>query len=442
MTAAPGLVIAAPASGSGKTTVTLALLRLFRDRGVRAAACKVGPDYIDAAFHAAASGRPCLNLDPWAMRRETLAMLMTMASRDAELLLIEGVMGLFDGAAPAEAGGSAGSTADLAALCGWPVVLVVDASGQGASAAAVVRGFRDFRADVEVAGVIFNRIGGEGHRRILARAMVPLGLPMLGALPHEAELALPDRHLGLVQAREHQDLDAFLARAAAWAATHIDLAALRSLARPGRLDPTTGSALPLAPLGQRIALAEDDAFAFSYPHLVAAWRGQGAEILPFSPLIDQAPDPAADAVFLPGGYPELHAGRLARNRRFLDGLRRAAAGGAVVYGECGGYMVLGEGLVDATGARHAMAGLLPLETSFAARHMHLGYREVRLVEATPLGPAASVFRGHEFHYAAVLREPREAPLFSAADAAGHSLGPAGARRGRVMGSFIHLVDRV
>ena len=437
MAMAPGLVIAAPASGSGKTTVTLALLRLFRERGVRVAACKVGPDYIDAAFHAAASGRPCLNLDPWAMRRETLATLMTAASRDAELLLVEGVMGLFDGAVDCS-----GSTADLAALCGWPVVLVVDASGQGASAAALVRGFRDFRADVEVAGVIFNRIGGEGHRALLARAIAPLGLPVLGALPRAAEIALPDRHLGLVQAREHGDLDGFLAHAAAFAGAHIEFSALRALARPSHIGPATGSAPPLAPLGQRIALAHDDAFAFAYPHLLAAWRGQGAEILPFSPLMDEAPDPSADAVFLPGGYPELHAGQLAGNRRVLDGLGRAAARGAVVYGECGGYMVLGEGLVDAAGSRHAMAGLLPLETSFAARELHLGYREVRLTDATPLGPAASVFRGHEFHYAAILREAREAPLFSAADAAGRLLGPVGARRGRVMGSFIHLVDRV
>ena len=437
MARAPGLVIAAPASGSGKTTVTLALLRLFRDRGVRVASCKVGPDYIDAAFHAAASGRPCLNLDPWAMRRETLVMLINDASADAELLLIEGVMGLFDGAVD-----DTGSTADLAALCGWPVVLVVDASGQGASAAAVVRGFRNFRTDVEVAGVIFNRIGGEGHRVILARAMAPLGLPLLGALPRTAAVGLPDRHLGLVQAREHEDLDRFLACAAGWAAAHIDLSALRRLARPSRLEPAARIAPALAPLGQRIAVAEDDAFAFAYPHLLAAWRGRGTEILPFSPLMDQAPDPEADAVFLPGGYPELHAGQLAGNRRFREGLRRAAARGAVVYGECGGYMVLGEGLVDAAGARHAMAGLLPLETSFAARELHLGYREVRLMEATPLGPAASVYRGHEFHYAAVLREACEAPLFSATDAAGRALGPMGARRGRVMGSFVHLVDRV
>ena len=441
MTATPGLVIAAPASGSGKTTVTLALLQLYRRRGVRVVACKVGPDYIDPAFHAAASGRPCFNLDPWAMRRETLAMLTNMASRDAELLLIEGVMGLFDGATSAEAGASVGSTADLAALCGWPVVLVVDASGQGASAAAVVRGFRDFRADVEVAGVIFNRIGGAGHRAILARAMAPLGLPVLGALPHAADIALPDRHLGLVQAREHRDLDAFLARAAAWAAPCVDLSALCGLARPSRLGPATAGAPSLAPLGQRVALAQDDAFAFAYPHLLAAWSGQGAEALPFSPLMDESPDEAADAVFLPGGYPELHAGRLAGNRRFLDGVRRAAARGAVVYGECGGYMVLGEGLVDAAGARHAMAGLLPLETSFAARQLHLGYREVSPMEPTPLGSAAAVFRGHEFHYASVLRESREAPLFSAANAAGRALGPVGTRRGSVMGSFIHLVDR-
>jgi len=197
----------------------------------------------------------------------------------------------------------------------------------------------------------------------------------------------------------------------------------------------------IIPLGQRMAIAQDDAFGFLYPHLTASWRSQGAEILPFSPLADEGPHAIADAIFLPGGYPELHAGKLASNRGFLEGLRDAAARGAVVYGECGGYMVLGEGLIDKAGHRHAMARLLPLETSFERARLHLGYREVRIARDTPLGSAGATFRGHEFHYASIVGEDDTAPLFSAVDAASTTLGGYGCVHERVMGSFVHLIDR-
>jgi cobyrinic acid a,c-diamide synthase len=436
---APGLVVAAPASGSGKTTVTLGLLRHLRARGTAVASFKVGPDYIDPAFHRAASGRPCHNLDPWAMRPATLAALVRGVSEGAELVVGEGVMGLFDGAAD-----ETGSTADLSALTGWPVLLVIDAWGQAASAAAVVRGFMSHRADVAIAGVLFNRIGGAGHEAILRRACAGLGLPVVGCLPRLEALAIPERHLGLVQAGEHPALEGFLEAVAAALGRHVDVDALTALARPASLELRPAPAAtetPLAPLGQRIAVARDQAFAFAYENLIEGWRRAGAEVLPFSPLEDQAPDGQADAVYLPGGYPELHAGRLAANRRFLDGLRERAAAGALLYGECGGYMVLGAGLSDADGGRHAMAGLLPLETSFAERRLHLGYRQARLMGAGPLGAAGSAFKGHEFHYATVLEEVSEAPLFACRDALGAELGPAGAVRGRVMGSFVHLIDR-
>ena len=432
---APGLLIAAPASGSGKTTITLALLRHLRDLGCAVASVKVGPDFIDPAYHTAASGRACLNIDGWAMRPATIAALLDQAGAGADLVLCEGVMGLFDGAAD-----GTGSTADLAALTGWPVVLVLDVRGQSASAAATLSGFARHRADVPIAGVVFNRVGGRRHRRILEEACAGLGIPMLGFVPRYAELSLPDRHLGLVQASEHDDLETFLAMAADRVAAHIDVAALRALARPGRIEGTDhGHMVP--PLGQRIALARDTAFAFSYPAMIAQWRRAGAEIAPFSPLADDPPDEAADAVFLPGGYPELHAGRLARNRRFLDGLRDAGARGAVVYGECGGYMVLGRGLEDADGNRHRMAALLPHECSFAAPRLSLGYREVTISEAGPLGPAGQRYRGHEFHYATAVEEAGGEPLFDGRDATGAKLGALGHRRGTVMGSFVHLVDR-
>ena len=438
----PGLIIAAPASDSGKTLVTLALLRLLAREGRRVAPCKAGPDYIDPAFHAAAAGRASVNLDPWAMRPATIASLLADLAGDADLILCEGVMGLFDGAA-----GGAGSTADLAALTGWPVVLVVDAAGQAASAAALLRGFASHRRAVKVAGVLFNRTGGPRHGDMLRAAVADdladlEPIAVLGCLPKDAALAMPKRHLGLVQAAERADLTALLNRAADWLADHVDLDALVALARPGRIaaaGAAPGPALP--PLGQRIAVADDLAFGFCYPAVLDGWRAAGAEVMPFSPLTGDEPDPAADAVYLPGGYPELHAGRLAANDAFLNGLRAADKRGAAIFGECGGYMVLGEGLVDEDGARHALAGLLPLETSFAEPKLSLGYRHAAVRTAGPFDGAVTAFRGHEFHYAVTLREGPGDALFDCADAAGRSVGPRGLVAGRVAGSFVHLIDR-
>ena len=427
----PGLIIAAPASGSGKTTVTLGLLRALRDSGVKVSSFKVGPDYIDPAFHAAASARPCHTLDPWAMTAGGMAAGLRQASESAELVVGEGVMGLFDGASD-----GTGSTADLAASLGLPVVLVVDVAAQAGSAAALVHGFTDYRSDIDLAAVIFNRVGGPSHIETLRRACEPLDVTIAGYLPRRAELALPDRHLGLVQAAEIPALEEFLAAAAAAMREHLDVEALSDLARSPVLSKRSPKSVPA--LGGRIALASDLAFSFRYPHVLEDWRRQGAEIVPFSPLADEVPDAAADAIYLPGGYPELHAGRLAANEKFLGGLRQAAER-ADIFGECGGYMVLGEGLVDEAGERHAMAGLLPLESSFAERRLHLGYRDVKTVADGPLGPSGSRFRGHEFHYVTILKEQGEAALFTARDASGRDLGSLGRRQGRVSGSFVHLI---
>ena len=440
----PGLIIAAPASGSGKTVVTLALLRAFLNAGTNVASAKAGPDYIDPVFHRFATGRTCVNLDPWAMRPETLAHLIAGHTASAELVLTEGVMGLFDGInLPGRP--DAGSTADLAALTGWPVILVVDAGRQAASVGALVAGFARHRGDVDVAGVIFNRVASESHAAVLTAAVAQAtpDLAVLGAVPRSAALTLPERHLGLVPAGEHDALEPFLETAASLAAQHIDLSALRALAKPARIE-TDAIELspPIPPLGQRIAVAQDMAFGFAYGSLLDGWRHAGAEIVAFSPLADQAPDSAADAVYLPGGYPELHAGRLAAAEKFFDGLRAAAGRKAAVFGECGGYMVLGESLTDADGVDHRMAGLLPAESSFAERRLHLGYRIATLTSEGPLGAAGAAFRGHEFHYATLVHEGPGAPLFEAQNAAGTILGTCGRSNGTVSGSFIHLIDRV
>jgi cobyrinic acid a,c-diamide synthase len=433
-----GLILAAPASGSGKTLVTAGLLRHLRRSGIRVTAAKAGPDFVDPGFHALAGGGACPNLDPWAMRPQTLAAIVGELEATAELVLCEGVMGLFDGTG---GDGEAGSTAELARLTGWPIIMVVDARGQGASVAALLRGFAGHRPDVSIAGVIFNRAAGERHRALLAGA-VARHLPefvVLGALPADPSLALPSRHLGLVPAGEFAAADATIDRAADRVAAYLELNLLLDLARPSLV--ATGPATAgIPPLGRRIAVARDDAFRFAYPTLLDGWRRDGAELSFFAPLAGEPPDPTADAVYLPGGYPELWAGRLAAADRFMAGLRRAAADGKPVYGECGGYMVLGDGLVDADGRRHPMAGLLPLETSFAERHLHLGYRTAILLADAPLGTAGTCFRGHEFHYATILREGAADPLWSATDSCGGDLGRHGARRGSIFGSFIHLID--
>ena len=432
-----GIILAAPASGSGKTVLCAGLLAVYRGQGRAVRAFKAGPDYIDPGYHRLASGHDCVNLDPWGMRPATLARRAAALGAGAELVVGEGAMGLFDGARD-----GTGSTADLAARLGLPVVLAVDARGQGASVAALAEGFANHRADVTVAGVILNRVAGAAHERMLRDALEARAVAVLGAVPRAEALSLPSRHLGLVQACE--GARSWIDDAAAVVARSVDTEALAALARPLQApavadDAADGAAIP--PLGQRIAVARDAAFGFCYDALMRDWHGAGAAVLPFSPLADEAPDPDADAVYLPGGYPELHAGRIAGAGRFLAGLRAAAGRGAAVYGECGGYMVLGRGLVDADGRRHAMAGLLPLETSFEERRLALGYRQTRLAADGPLGKAGAAFRGHEFHYCRAVSEEAERPLFAACDAAGTPLGHAGMSTGTVAGSFIHLIDR-
>jgi cobyrinic acid a,c-diamide synthase len=436
----PGLIIAAPASGNGKTLFTQALLRLLKNTHYTVAPAKVGPDYIDPHFHTLASGRTCINLDTWAMRAGIMMHLMDQLATDANLILCEGVMGLFDGAGIDDEM-SDGSTASLARRTGWPVILVVDAAKQAQSVAALVRGFVTHAPDVKVAGVILNRVGSASHESLLRQSLqkhLP-GLCILGALPRKLDLVLPERHLGLVQVQEQESHEAFLETAAAWIEEHIDMAQLVAIAQPAKIQNTEPITSALVPLGSRIAVANDVAFAFSYPSILQGWRDQGAEIISFSPLSGDTLDETCDAIYLPGGYPELHAGTLATNG-FLDGLQRAAKRRTPIYGECGGFMVLGQGLTDGKGTRHEMAGLLPVETSFMQPKLHLGYRQMTLVEDTPFGKRGQRFRGHEFHYATTTSEVQGQSLFQVTNASGDQLADIGCKLGSVAGSFMHLID--
>jgi cobyrinic acid a,c-diamide synthase len=427
-----GLLIAAPSSGSGKTTVTLGLLRAMRKRGVAVAPGKAGPDYIDPAFHAAASGTPCLNFDPWAMRPELISANASRHVAGGKTLVVEAMMGLFDGAADGR-----GSAADLAALLSLPVILVVDTSRMSQSVAALVSGFANFRADIRIAGIVLNRVGSAKHEAMLRQALEAIGVPIVAVIRADKSLSLPERHLGLVQAVEHAALEEFIERAAQAVSQECEFDLLLRAANQGLTKAAEANVERLPPLGQRIAVARDIAFAFSYEHMLLGWNRRGAEISFFSPLADEAPALDADAIYLPGGYPELHAGSIAAAAHFGDAMRSAAASGVCIYGECGGYMVLGEGLVDASGERHAMLGLLPVVTSYEKRERHLGYRRV-------LPRQGSFFRrpmtAHEFHYSTIVSEGQAGRLFDVQDALGADLGAAGLQHGNVAGSYMHLID--
>ncbi|XUY26668.1 cobyrinate a,c-diamide synthase [Agrobacterium sp. rho-8.1] len=434
---ARAIIIGAPRSGSGKTSVTIGLLRAFARRGVKVRGIKTGPDYIDPGFHAFAAGTPGLNLDSWAMQPDLLRHLFAQQACDAELVLIESAMGLFDGIVVPD--NRTGSAADLARLFGIPCLLVLDISGQSQTAAAVARGFAHYDPAVTMSAVVLNRAGSERHRTLCAEAIEKVGLPVAGCVMRDPSLVLPERHLGLVQASEHPEIDAHIERLADAMEKAIDLDAIFALARP--VDVPQGSVdAAIDPPGQRIALAQDAAFTFLYPHLQRHWREAGAEIVPFSPLTDEGPDALCDVCWLPGGYPELYAGQLAAANNFKSGLARFSQM-KPVHGECGGYMVLGAGLEDADGVMHKMTGLLSHATSFSKRKMNLGYRQAKITADGPLGRAGEVLRGHEFHYARVIDPGHDLAFAEIADGQGKPLGLSGGRRGLVTGTFFHAIAK-
>ena len=427
-----GLLISAPSSGTGKTTVMLGLLRALAEDGLAVQPFKSGPDYIDPAFHRAASGRASYNIDTWAMDDGLLSAISAKAA-DADICIAEGSMGLYDGVATRGQSGF-GTSAETAKRMSWPVVLVLDVGGQAQSAAATALGFRNYMPDLPFAGVILNRVASPRHERLTRLGMERAGLPVLGVLPRRGDLTLPERHLGLIQAVEHPDLEAAIAGYAQFLRDHVDLEAIKAAASGKPI--VSGGPLPTPP-AQRSALAQDAAFSFTYPHLLEGWRAAGAEILPFSPLADQAPDASADLVWLPGGYPELHAGKLAAADRFRKGLRSHAET-RPVHGECGGYMALGETLIDKAGTAHRMAGLLGLVTSYEKRKFHLGYRRAVLKSPLPGHAEGAALRGHEFHYSTILEQP-DAPLADVFDADGNPVPETGSWRGTVSGTFFHLI---
>ena len=429
--ASRALVIGGLTSGSGKTTVTLGLLRALANKGEDIGAAKTGPDYIDCAFLAAASRTPAVNLDSHAMPRPLLRRLA--AERPHEMLVVEGVMGLFDGTH-----GGSGSTAQLAAALEAPILLVLDTRHQGQTAAALAAGIKTQLPDgTSLVGVVLNRTASSRHEELIREELEARNITCFGCLKSDPAMSVPSRHLGLVQAADlaaQGELEPKIDLAAKLVADSLDLEALMAAMTP--LVEDNGEMPSESPPGQRIAVAHDAAFGFAYTHMLEGWHSAGAEILPFSPLADEGANAAADFIFLPGGYPELHLPTLSANAEFLESLRSAAERGIKIYGECGGFMALGKAVIDADSRAFQMAGLLSLETSFAERKLHLGYR--RLTPLADSWPGPDTVTGHEFHYTTALRT-EGSPLFAAQDAAGRDLGKMGLRAGSVSGSYAHVI---
>ena len=433
--ATPGIIISAPTSGAGKTTITLGILRALRDKGLKVSAAKIGPDYIDSKFHERASSGRCVNLDTWGMNKPQLQYLASETSKDSDIFVIEGVMGLFDGALqPGEIGN--GSTASAALELGIPIILVIDASSQAQSVAATASGFVNHDKQLNFAGVILNRVNSERHGKLLKSALSDAGIRVLGTIPSDHGLNLPSRHLGLVQADEIDALEQFIQKASKSISSNVDLGGIREASKSSISSST--EAIFLEPLGQHIAVARDLAFNFAYTHILENWRRLGAKLSYFSPLANEEPDNSCDAIYLPGGYPELFAEKISKNTSFLNSLRMSGAAGKSIYGECGGFMVLGQTLTDASGTSFAMSGLLDLKTTFENPKLSLGYRLGELTTDCPLGKKGQTFRAHEFHYARIIHESGE-NLFSVHDASEEFKGSIGAIKGSVFGSFLHII---
>lgn len=425
----PGLLLAGTHSGCGKTTLTAGLLRAFRNRGTRIAPFKAGPDYLDPMLHAAAACRPSWNLDGWFQEDAGLRETYARGALQAELALVEGVMGLFDGADPVT---FQGSSAELAQRLGLPVVLVVDGSGVGGSVAATVLGHQKLRPDLRLAGVILNRLSGPGHFELQKTALeAHTEVRALGWAAKTSAWKLPERHLGIHQPQEIEGLDGALNRLAQDLSATVDLDALAALARA----PLGISGASWPPQGNLpVALARDEAFSFVYADTLDRLERLGVRWVPFSPLRDRLPEGVA-GLYLPGGYPELHAGALARSP-FLADLRAAHREGLPIFAECGGYMVLADALVDPGGRAHPMAGLIPGRCRMTERLQSFGYKRLTALKDTLLCPAGGQGKAHEFHHS-VWEGSASDPAWRVENLQGEGVAK-GFASGNLLASYVHI----
>ena len=427
-----GIIISAPASGAGKTTVTLGLINAFaRKRSVQP--FKSGPDYIDSKFQSVAADCPSYNLDTWAMSSSDILNMIGMVG-PSDLCIAEGSMGLFDGVISKGAGGN-GSTADLASITNWPVILVVDCAKQAQSVAALITGFNSFRHDITIGGIILNNISSKRHEALVVSEVSKTKVPILGVIPRSNELTIPERHLGLVQAEDLSDLEQLIFKLGTLIEENCDLEAIACTARNSF--PPISTLQKITPPAQRIAIAKDNAFTFTYSHLIEGWKKQGAEISFFSPLNDEPPSKSDDMVWLPGGYPELYLGRLSECKNFKNGLIDFSKK-RPVHGECGGYMVLGRKIIGKSGQAYDMIGMFDLVTSFEKRKLNLGYRKAKAIEPFFGIKKGSTVLGHEFHYTTVV-EINDAPIVFVKDAYQNELGQLGSKNSNATGTFFHLI---
>jgi cobyrinic acid a,c-diamide synthase len=433
----PRLIVAAAQSGAGKTTVTTGLIAALANR-LSIQPFKCGPDYIDPTYHAKAAGRPSRNLDTWLLPDAAVLELFERACSGADIAVIEGVMGLFDGKT---GGDDSGSTAHLAKLLRAPVVLVVDASAMARSAAALVHGFNSFDSDLRLAGVIVNRVAGEGHYGIVAEAIErETGVPALGYLRRDADLAIPERYLGLIPSVEGPVAPGHLGLLRAAVEETIDIGRLERIA-------TSASALPATPANSSlfpsertdeqvcIAVARDAAFSFYYEDNLDLLRAWGAEIAEFSPLRDEELPAKTSGIYIGGGFPELYAAQLSGNMPMLEAIRSATASGMPVYAECGGLMYAGEQLEDTDGRCHHMLGIVTARTVMSGERLTLGYRELRALASSPVLQAGDRTRAHEFHYSKLQWPPTNSQAAYAIDAEDRLDGY---RSGSVLASYMHL----
>jgi cobyrinic acid a,c-diamide synthase len=427
----PRLVLAGVSSGVGKTTATVGLCRALAARGLKVAAFKCGPDYLDPTYHQRATGTASHNLDGWLMGREAALATFTAAGAGADIAVIEGVMGLFDGASP---DGDQGSTAEIARWLSAPVLLVVDASGMARSLAALVGGFAAFDPALPLAGVVANRVGSRGHLELLRK--VQAAPPIIGALPREERHAFPRRHLGLRTADPDAVPEALVAAWGALVEEWWNLDAVLALARAAPPLPAPPPAPPPSARRCRIGLALDDAFHFYYRDNLRRLEALGAELVPFSPLHD-AVLPAVDGLYLGGGYPEVHAAALAANAPMRTAIRRLAGEGRPVYAECGGLMYLCDAIRTPDGSRHPMVGLLAGEAVMSPSLEALGYVEVETRAASCLGGAGLRFRGHQFRYSRLGGADGAEQVYAVRARRGGATFPEGYRVGSVLGSYVH-----
>lgn len=437
----PRLVIAAPHSHAGKTTVTLALMAALSRRGLCVAPFKVGPDYIDPQLHRRAAGRASYNLDTYLVPPDRVQETFVDAARHSDIAIIEGVMGLFDGSSPTS---RVGSTAEVASLLQAPIILVVDASGMAASVGALVRGFRTYDPGAWVAGVILNRLGGEGHYRYLLPALAQEGVEVLGYLPKQLEVEIPERHLGLLPASEEDRVTPLLDRLSDLVERHVDLDRTLALARRApaltrAADPgLESSARSVAPR-VRVAWAQDEVFHFTYQENLDRLSAAGVDLVMFSPLRDAALPENIDAIWLGGGFPELYAEALAANTSMRQAIRTGGENGLPIYAECGGFMYLCEWLEDQHGQRYPQVGLISGGTRMTDRLQQFGYAEATFLHDSLLGPKGTTVRGHRFHYS--VYEPGGSPPDCAYQITRHRTGEShleGFRQGRVLATYFHI----